>query len=110
MENGDYGVVVQTYDYFENESDLITFLVNVSDEKVGQKLPELNISRQDQSVVISWSSISEGFTLQATTSLKLSEWENVDPDLVDLVDDQFVLSLSDSEYRSLFFRLSSTTP
>ena len=110
VENGDYGVVVQTYDYFENESDLITFLVNVSDEKVGQKLPELNISRQDQSVVISWSSISEGFTLQATTSLKLSEWENVDPDLVDLVDDQFVLSLSDGEYRSLFFRLSSTTP
>ena len=110
VENGDYGVVVQTYDYFENESDLITFLVNVSDEKVGQKLPELNISRQDQSIIVSWSSISEGFTLQATTSLKLSEWENVDPDLVDQVDDQFVLSLSDSEYRSLFFRLSSTTP
>ena len=110
VENGDYGVVVQTYDYFENESDLITFLVNVSDEKVGQKLPELNISRQDQSIIVSWSSSSEGFTLQATTSLKLSEWENVDPDLVDQVDDQFVLSLSDSEYRSLFFRLSSTTP
>lgn len=110
VENGDYGVVVQTYDYFENESDLITFLVNVSDEKVGQKLPELNISRQDQSIIVSWSSASEGFTLQATTSLKLSEWENVDPDLVDQVDDQFVLSLSDSEYRSLFFRLSSTTP
>ena len=110
VENGDYGVVVQTYDYFENESDLITFLVNVSDEKVGQKLPELNISRQDQSIIVSWSSTSEGFTLQATTSLKLSEWENVDPDLVDQVDDQFVLSLSDSEYSSLFFRLSSTTP
>ena len=59
---------------------------------------------------MSWSSVSEGFTLQATTSLKLSDWENFDADLVYQVDDQFVLSLSDSEYRSLFFRLSSTTP
>ena len=110
VDNGDYGVAVQTYDYFENESDLITFLVNVSDEKVVQKIPELSVTRQDQNIVISWSSSSEEFILQATNTLELADWENVDPDLVDEVDDQFVLSLSRDEYRSLFFRLSTTTP
>ncbi|MEC7223950.1 MAG: hypothetical protein VXW02_06735, partial [Verrucomicrobiota bacterium] len=69
-----------------------------------------SVTRQDQNIVISWSSSSEEFILQATNTLELADWENVDPDLVDEVDDQFVLSLSRDEYRSLFFRLSTTTP
>ena len=88
----------------------MTFLVNVSHEKVVQTIPELSLTRQDQNIVISWSSSSEEFILQATNTLELADWENVDPDLVDEVDDQFVLSLSRDEYRSLFFRLSTTTP
>ena len=110
VDNGDYGVAVQTYDYFENESDLITFLVNVSDGKVEQDFPELNIIKQDQNIVVYWSSNSQAYSLQASNNLELSDWENVDPDLVDEVDGQFVLSFPSDEYSSLFFRLSLTTP
>ena len=110
VDNGDYGVAVQTYDYFENESDLITFLVNVSDGKVEQDFPELNIIKQDQNIVVYWSSNSQAYSLQASNNLELSDWENVDSDLVDEVDGQFVLSFPSDEYSSLFFRLSLTTP
>ena len=81
-------------------------MVNVSDEKVVQKIPELSV--KDKTGIVISSSSSEEFILQATNTLELADWEN-DPDLVDEVDDQFVLSLSRDEYRSLFFRLSTTT-
>ena len=109
--NGTYGVALQTYDYFENESDLITFLVNVTkDQPVDTfTLPEIKIIREDQEMVVSWSSDSDVYILQVSNNLVSSQWQSVDKNELDVADGQFILRHG-IEDRALFYRLVRPVP
>jgi len=109
--NGTYGVALQTYDYFENESDLITFLVNVTkDQPVDTfPLPEIKIIREDQEMVVSWSSDSDVYILQVSNNLVSSQWQSVDKNELDVADGQFILRHG-IEDRALFYRLVRPVP
>ena len=102
--NGSYGVAVQTYDYFENESDLITFLVNVTEDQPVDTLPELKIHKEDREMVVSWSSNAEGYRLQASSNMNAGEWQFVDEEELDAADGEFILRHT-IEDEAVFYRL-----
>ena len=108
--NGTYGVAVQTYDYFENESDLITFLVNVTEDQPVDTLPEIKIRREDQEMVVSWpNGTAHQYILQVSNNMVSGEWQGVDQNELDVADGQFILrhGIEDS---ALFYRLVRKVP
>jgi hypothetical protein len=69
VEEGDYAVEVQTFDYFDNGSEVLTYFVYVPEEGVDVPMPELSIGLKDDQVVISWPSDFDGYRLEWTNDL-----------------------------------------
>ena len=90
---------------------MITFLVNVTkDQPVDTfPLPEIKIIREDQEMVVSWSSDSDFYILQVSNNLVSSQWQSVDKNELDVADGQFILRHG-IEDRALFYRLVRPVP
>jgi len=69
VEEGNYAVEVQTFDYFDNGSEILTYFVYVPEEGDGEPMPELSIGLENGNVVISWPLQFEGYSLQWTNDL-----------------------------------------
>ena len=78
--------------------------MNVTEDQLVDTLPELTIRREDQEMVVSWSSDSAGYRLQVSSNMSSDEWQFVDQNELDVADGEFILRHG-IEDRALFYRL-----
>ena len=73
VEEGNYTVEVQTFDYFDNGSEILSYFVHVPEEKNEIKndepTPELSIGIENGNVVVSWPLFFMGYSLEWTAEL-----------------------------------------
>ena len=69
IEEGNYAVEVQTFDYFENASEVLTYFVQVPDLQDEDSMPELSIGIENGEVVVSWQTEFIGYSLEWTNDL-----------------------------------------
>ena len=69
IEEGNYAVEVQTFDYFDNASEVLTYFVQVPDLQDEDSMPELSIGIENGEVVVSWPIEFIGYSLEWTNDL-----------------------------------------
>ena len=69
VEEGNYTVEVQTFDYFDNGSEVLTYFVQVPEMQDEDSLPKLSIGLENGKVVVSWPIEFIGYSLEWTNDL-----------------------------------------
>ena len=69
VEEGNYTVEVQTFDYFDNGSEVLTYFVQVPEMQDEDSIPQLSIGLENGKVVVSWPIEFIGYSLEWTNDL-----------------------------------------
>ena len=69
VEEGNYTVEVQTFDYFDNGSEVLTYFVQVPEMQDEDSMPKLSIGLENGKVVVSWPIEFIGYSLEWTNDL-----------------------------------------
>ena len=88
VEDGNYTVEVQTFDYFDNGSEVLTYFVEVPEQEDEDSMPELSIGLENGKVVVSWPIEFIGYSLEWTYDLGGGNLFNVPANEVNISDEK----------------------
>ena len=63
IEEGNYTVEIQTFDYFDNGSEVLTYFVQVPEMQDEDSMPKLSIGLENGKVVVYWPIEFIGYSL-----------------------------------------------
>ena len=89
IEEGNYAVEVQTFDYFDNASEVLTYFVYVPEEGDGEPMLELSIGIENGNIVVSWPLEFKGYSLEWTDDLGGANLFNVPANEINISDEKY---------------------
>ena len=102
---GNYSVEVQTFDYFDNGSEILSYFVYVPEEQDGEAMPELSIGLKNGQVVVSWPLEFEGYSLQWTNDLGSETLTEVSDDKINRDESEYSYIQAMDNESARFYRL-----
>jgi hypothetical protein len=105
VEEGNYAVEVQSFDYFDNGSEILSYFVYVPEEQDGEAMPELSIGLKNGQVVVSWPLEFEGYSLQWTNDLGSETLTEVSDDRINRDESEYSYIQAMDNESTRFYRL-----
>ena len=103
---GNYAVELQIFDHFDNGSDILTYFLEVPEEKDEEEeaLPELSIILENGQIVVSWPITEEIYLLERSSGLSPDQWGIVPIEELTVEGGKFVLRTA-PDNKAQFYRL-----
>ncbi|MBT7983549.1 MAG: hypothetical protein HN584_13385, partial [Akkermansiaceae bacterium] len=104
---GNYAVELQIFDHFDNGSDILTYFLEVPEEKDEEEeeaLPELSIYLENGQIVVSWPITEEIYLLERSSGLSPDQWAIVPVEELTVEGQELVLRTAPDD-KAQFYRL-----
>jgi len=104
VEEGNYTVEIQTFDYFDNGSEVLTYFVQVPELQDEDSMPKLSIGIENGKVFVSWPIEFIGYSLEWTDDLGGGKLITVPANEINISDEKHSFIHQPVE-KSRFYRL-----
>lgn len=104
VEEGDYSIEVQTFDFFDNGSEVLTYYVEVPEEQGEDLIPELSIELKNGKIFVSWPIEFADYSLEWVDDLSVGNLFKVPVNQIDILDDS-LLYKHEPKDRLRYYRL-----
>ena len=105
VDEGSYIVEVQTFDFFDNGSEILSYFVNVPDNSFTQLSPVLSVGIENGEIYVSWPKGFEDYKLYWSQTVMGSEYYQVQEQDIELTESGYVFSHAANNFVSRFYKL-----